>query len=75
MILSVNSSSVSAARYLPRSDKRLVRRPYVRFCGSPDIADYPPWLVCDANDPQTVIAISYGNTDHAMEAWYHCSIA
>jgi hypothetical protein len=32
-------------------DKRLVRRRHVRFWGSPDMADYPPWLVYDANDP------------------------
>jgi hypothetical protein len=28
------------------------RRRYVRFRGSPDMADYPPRLVYDANDPQ-----------------------
>ena len=32
-------------------DKRLVRRRFVRFWGSPDMADYPPRLVYDANDP------------------------
>ena len=37
-------------------DKRLVRRRYVRFLGSPDMADYPPWLVYDANGPISDIA-------------------
>ena len=31
--------------------QRLVPRHYVRFWGSPDMADYPPRLVYDANDP------------------------
>jgi hypothetical protein len=39
-------------------DKRLVRRRHVRFWGSPDMADYPPWLVYDANDPSATLAES-----------------
>jgi hypothetical protein len=29
----------------------ITRRRYVRFWGSPDMVDYPPRLVYDANDP------------------------
>jgi murein endopeptidase len=38
-------------------DKRLVRRRHVRFWGSPDMADYPPRLVCDANDPEQTLGV------------------
>ena len=45
-----NRKLPSAPRPCAAVAKRLIRRRYVRFWGSPDMADYPPRLVYDAND-------------------------
>ena len=57
---------VSASCLGRRSGKGAsTRRRYVRFWGSPDLADYPPRLVYDANDPQRTLTVLTGELDLA----------
>jgi hypothetical protein len=44
----------------PDQIEQLVRRRYVRFWRSPDMADYPSRLVYDANDPERSSGASIG---------------
>jgi len=47
--------------------KRLIRQRYVRFRGPPDMADCPPRLVYDANDPQQTIQLGGELLENSIE--------